>query len=417
MTKKLLSLFAGLSVVVSSLAVPSAAAGRKGDIRIAVASDLHYCVPDEKLEGNIDDPVYWYANRRGAMVNESGLIIDEFLRQCAGNECDYVLISGDVADNGRNITRQHFDIARKFAAFEQTTGKQVYVIDGNHDLGYGSETDVGDFKRIYASFGYDEALAVDDDSCSYTADLGEKYRLIALDSCDHSVSTADGLTAARTAWLREQAEQAQKDRKNVIVMMHHNLLDHMPAQRVFSRNFIVRNHLLNAELFAGLGIKTVFTGHEHCSDVSAYTGSLGNKIYDFATTSLTMYPLQYRMVSFSDEKIAYGVRTIDSIDTAALSRGVDGYTPAQLALMDAGLNDYALGFLKAGIRYRLALSLSMEKIGISEGEAFYDLVNTAAGGVTDILAMPLYASKALPRWQRNTTSKSPKVPMKTAGTW
>lgn len=58
--------------------------------------------------------------------------------------------------------------------------------------------------------------------------------------------------------------------------------------------------------------------------------------------------------------------------------------------MNEDLSSYALGFLKAGVQYRLALSLTMEKMGISEDDFYYDLVKTAVTRMTDILEMPLY---------------------------
>ena len=184
--KKLVSIFLSVVLIASSVSVGAFAAQDDADLNFAVASDLHYTLPEEELTGEIDDEIYWYANRRAAMENESGWIIDEFLNQCAENDdCEFVLISGDIVQNGRRVIQEHYDMAAKFAEFEKKTGKQIYVTVGNHDAGKGSETDVEDFKRIYADFGYNEALTVDEETCSYTADLNEKYRLISLDSCDY----------------------------------------------------------------------------------------------------------------------------------------------------------------------------------------------------------------------------------------
>lgn len=324
------------------------------------------------------------------METESGFIIDSFLAQCAADEsCDYVLISGDLADSGKKYIEDHETVAAKLRAFEQATGKDVFVINGNHDAGNWG-TSLEDFKRIYAEFGYDKAITEPRSDCSYAADLGSKYRLIALDSCDPDASTADGMSAERLEWVHAQAKAAKADGRYPILMMHHNLLDHMPLQRIFSKNFIVRFHNTTAELFADWGIRMVLSGHEHCSDAAVYTSALGNKIYDFATTSLTMYPLQYRIIDFTDERISYAAETVRSIDTAALSAAVKGYSERQLALMNEDLSSYALGFLKAGVQYRLALSLTMEKMGISEDDFYYDLVKTAVTRMTDILEMPLY---------------------------
>ena len=247
-----------------------------------------------------------------------------------------------------------------------------------------------DFKRIYHDFGYAEALTVVEDNCSYTANLGDKYRLISLDSCDPDKSTGDGMSAEKMDWVRKQAQQAKKDGRHPVLMMHHNLLDHMPVQSIFSKDFIVQFHYSTADLFANWGIKLVFTGHEHCSDAATYTSTIGNVIYDFATTSLTMYPLQYRYFEITDDEIKYEAKTVDKLDTEALSAAVRGYSQEQLDLMNAGLNAYSKGFLKAGVQWRLTRSLKMEQMGIAEDSIFYDLVNTAVGGLRKILEQPLY---------------------------
>ena len=392
--KKTICLLLTVCLTVTALVLPTAA-NRADDLRLAVTSDIHYNVPSESLEALNDDPIFWYANRRCAMEEESGFIIDEFLNQCAEDKPDYVLIAGDLADNGRIVTQEHLDVAAKLRVFEEKTGIPVFVIDGNHDLGENCAVTRKEFKEIYADLGYDLALETREEDCSYTADLGEKYRLIALDSCDPSVSTEDGMSTALVRWVKTQTDKAKADGRWPILMMHHNLLDHMPMQRLINRNFIVRFHFTTAEQFADWGIRTVFTGHEHCSDVAVFTSALGNKIYDFADTALTMYPLSYRVVTYNDNEIAYETKTIDKIDTDALTARIDGYTPEQIDLMNQGLNEYAKGFLKAGFRLRLTLSLSMEKMGIKESDVYYGLVNKAVTVLTDELDMPFYGENSV----------------------
>ena len=396
--KKILSVALSVLMIFSSVSIACSAAETDDTLNFAVASDLHYNVPEEELtaSGEIDDEIYWYANRRAALENESGAIIDEFLRQCAENDdVDFVLIPGDLADNGKSIAQEHYDVAAKLKAFEDATGKQVYVTVGNHDAGLDCETTVEDFKRIYADFGYDQALTVSDSDCSYTANLGDKYRLISFDSCDPDKSTGDGMSAGKMDWVRKQAEAAKSDGRYPILMMHHNLLDHMPLQSIFSKDFIVQFHYSTADLFANWGIKLVFTGHEHCSDAAVYTSSTGNKIYDFATTSLTMYPLQYRTFEITEDEIKYEAQTVQKIDTDKLSATVKGYSQAQLDLMNAGMNDYAKGYLKAGVQWRLERSFKMEQMGIAEDAIYYNLVKTAVDGLIKILDDPLYGEGGL----------------------
>ena len=388
--KKLLGILLVCCLVLTACPV-CFAQGVGESLTFALASDLHYNPPGEELVRLSDDPVYWYANRRAAMEEESGFIIDEFLGQCAADDAvQYVLLSGDLADDGRFYQEDHEAVAEKLRDFEARTGKDVFVINGNHDAADNCATTYDDFKRVYAEFGYDKALETMEGNCSYTADLGENYRLIALDSNNPDKSTEDGMTAGKLSWVKRQAEQARADGRYPILMMHHNLLDHLPLQRLLSHDFIVRFHYTTATLFADWGIRLVLSGHEHCSDAAVYTSPSGNVIHDLATTSLTMYPLQYRVLTLNDDLIRYEARTVDAIDTAALTETVSGYTEEQIALMNAGLNDYAKGFLKQGVKYRLELSLSMEKMGIKETDIYYGLVKTAVDGLTGLMNMTLY---------------------------
>lgn len=386
--KKLISLC--LALALCCVCLPAAAAADAPELTLAVASDLHYNLPEESLTYFTEDPVFGYANRRAAMENESGFIIDAFLADCAAKRPDYVLISGDLADNGRAAPAEHYAVRDKLLAFEERTGIQVLVINGNHDLGAGSATDIADFKEIYKDLGYDHALSARAEDCSYTADLGENYRLIALDSCDPTVSTADGMSAAKVSWVLREAKAARAAGRSPVLMMHHNLLDHLPAQRILSRNFIVRAHFTTAALFAEAGIRLVLTGHEHCSDAALYAAPSGSMIWDLATTSLTMYPLSYRLLECAKDEIRYASQTLTNIDTAALSAAVSGYTPAQLALMEKDLNGYAKRFLKTGVQYRLTLQLDAEKSGLQQNGALYNLLDTAYGKLRELLEMPLY---------------------------
>lgn len=393
--KKVLSII--LSVIMaSSVLCVGVCAEEKNDLSFAVASDLHYSAPEEELEKTNDDPIFWHATRRCEMENETGLIIDEFLNQCAeSDDVEYVLISGDLANRGRSRPEDHLVIAQKLRDFEKKSGKEVYVINGNHDASNDQATTLARFKEIYAEFGYDHALTTRADDCSYTADLGEKYRLIALDSNHETKSTEDGMTADRLKWVKEQAELAKEDGRYPIVLMHHNLLDHLPIQRVLSRNFIVKFHFTTAELFADWGIKTVFTGHEHCSDATVYTSALGNKLYDFATTSLAMYPLEYRVVKYNDNEIKYETRSVDKIDYDALTATTKGYTEEQIAAMKADLRAFSKGYLKAGVQYRLELSLSPEKMGIDEDSAYSKPIIYAVDKLISLLRIPLCGENSL----------------------
>ena len=95
-----------------------------------------------------------------------------------------MLITGDLATHGRDYVSEHEAVAAKFRKFEKETGKQVYVINGNHDNAKDMPVDHKKFTEIYHEFGYDEALSTDEGTCSYSANLNDEYTLVALDTCD-----------------------------------------------------------------------------------------------------------------------------------------------------------------------------------------------------------------------------------------
>ncbi len=398
--KKLISLFLAVSMIFSLVAVSaSAAEDDNGDVSFSVGSDLHYTFPEEELEWYSDDPVYGHANRRAAMENESGAIIDQFLKQCAEDPfTQFVLISGDLTNDGKFDVNEHYVMAEKLKKFEEESGKPVYVIPGNHDITSREEEDDTQLKRfaeIYADFGCDLATDIEGIGVSYTVDLSSKYRLIALDSTDPDRSTGDGMTDKKVQWVVDQAKKAYADGKYPVLMMHHNLLDHMPMQKILSADFIIKNATATAEKWANAGIKVVFTGHEHCSDATTYTSTKGNLITDFATTSLTMYPLQYRHITMLDDEIRYRAETIEEIDVDSVVAATAGYTDEQIALMKADINAFAKEYLKSGVQYRLSLGFTDEKLGIPEDAFYYDLVRNVLDVLLDNLDIALYGEGSI----------------------
>lgn len=393
---KILSVFLSLCIVLSSVAVAAYAIQNKDELNFTVTSDIHYLAPRSKLSGDIDDELFWYSNNRGALEDESGFLLDGFLKECAENsKCDYVFIAGDLADNGRYSPEDHITVAQKLKTFEESTGKQVYVINGNHDCSEELSVTKKDFKEIYADFGYNEALTVDEKTCSYTADIGEKYRLIAFDTNHDTITSQNALNTDRVNWVFEQSKIAKKDGKYPIVMMHHNLLDHISLHRIMEGDLLVSPRNAIAELWADSGIKLVISGHEHCSDAAYYTSAKGNKIYDFAVASLSMYPLSYREFSLSDKEISYNTRYLKTIDTLALSSTISGYSEKQLNYMSDDLTEYSNGFLRAGLQNRFKQMMVPETLGVYKDNKYYNALAAALISLEEVLQMPLYGENSV----------------------
>ena len=146
------------------------------------------------------------------------------------------------------------------------------------------------------------------------ADLGAGYRLLAIDSTLFASGNC-GIDAARAEWIRQQCENAQKQGKKLIAMMHHNLLAHLVLIDVLHSGSIVPESVGLKEMFAKYGVKYVFTGHTHESDIASYTGENGEVIYDVVSGAMNIYPCPYRTVTFGDD-VKFEMNTVDTIDAS-----------------------------------------------------------------------------------------------------
>lgn len=367
------------------------------DLGFAVATDLHYVHPLEDANARWSDTAELTFGSGSGMQNESGFIIDEFLRQCAENdECEYVFICGDIATYSRERGGDQEEVAEKFKAFEKATGKQIYVINGNHDNGVGSQTDSAKFREIYHEFGYDTAFSVDEACCSYATELNDKYVLIALDSFDEQYMLANGVDSARLKWVKEQTDYAKKKGKYPIVIMHHNLLEHQPLEAILSDKYIVSFPTSVATMFAEWGIKLVFSGHTHINDVSSYTTPTGKTIYDFCNASLNSYPLSYKVFKLTEEKISYETKSIENIDYAALSSVVKtGYTERQTQLLKTDFKQFAKEYNSGNALSFITDGISPELIGIDSDSVLYTPVKKITDALAVLLKKPLYGNDSI----------------------
>lgn len=355
-------------------------------ISFAVATDIHAEGKGEPLPLEFpENELYFHARNSGNLYNEALGILESFLAQAAEKKLDFVLLTGDMTNSGKQ--EQHILFASILEAFEKETGISVYVTPGNHDYANSSPAD---FKEYYARFGYDEALAIDDVTASYTVDLPNGYRLLSLDSQTPG-KDGDALDERLFAWAETQAVQAEKDGKTLIAMMHCPLLDPIPLAELIMKDFIVRDHKDVAELFTKWNIQYVFTGHEHGNNISSFTGSNGNKVYDILTTSLTSYPLEYRTVDLSSAGMDIKCNSIDTFNPDSCGTG---YNDAQNALIESDYTEYSYGYFKYSIEKKIAKYITApfieDKLNVTEGVLF-DAIEAVMPLVEEALQMPLYA--------------------------
>lgn len=349
---------AAFSLICSIISMPKTAYAADNSIKIAVISDCHYMSPELNPFGKAFEK--YIANDR-KLLAQSNAIVKETVAEIKKSDADIVLVTGDITKDGEEI--DHKRMASFFSDLEKS-GKKVFVINGNHDI-YNNDAVkfIGDktqkvknispteFKKIYADFGYNQAIAKDPNSMSYVVEPVKGFRIIAMDSCYYLKNpslkapiTSGGFSNQRLNWIEKQIKDAKSKGKTIIGMMHHGIIPHFTYEDKFCPEYIISDHKNIANQFADLGLHVVFTGHFHAQDVAQQKSNKNNLIYDVETGSLVTYPCPYRIVSIAkDNKMNIVTKNVNKIDC-----NLDGKTLKQYSknFVTSGLKELAPKLLK-----------------------------------------------------------------------
>ncbi|MDR0421847.1 MAG: metallophosphoesterase [Proteiniphilum sp.] len=302
-----------------------ASSGVPGTVKIAVISDVHFL--DRRLaeEG---DALLAYEQATGRNITDLHAVLDAVLDDLLGEAPDLLLVTGDITSHGERLSHEGF--IEKLRPL-QDRGTRILVIPGNHDINipdakaYRGDRAVPtetvskeDFAELYAPFGYSDALRRDGASLSYLAGIGESVWLLCFDTNRYAEHTTTSVTGGRILpetmdWALNILAEARDKGITVLGMMHHGLVEHLPYQATFFPRYLVDEWEGCAGLLADAGLKVVFTGHFHASDITAYTSSAGNVIYDVETASLAQYPFGYRVMELGDAGLSVDTRFVESV--------------------------------------------------------------------------------------------------------
>lgn len=384
--KKVISIFLSVLLVLS-LGVISFAA-EDNSLRIAVVNDLHLDLKDSKASAvakrNTISEKFAHASSGGQLPYESVAIIKAFLRDAAALEANTVIMPGDLTTIG--TLEEHNAFIALIKEFEETTGKSVYVVPGNHDL---FDTSVNEFEALYADFGYGEAIANDPKTASYVVDLENNYRLLAIDSTDPGLSP-HGVDAELVNWVKAQCDKAKADGKKLIAMMHHNLIAHIVLVDIFHPSAVVTDGTNTlADTLADGGVKFIFTAHTHDQDIAKHTSANGNVLYDCVTTALNAYPCAYREVVFG-ETVDISTKYVRSIDTSLLPAGIH---EEALAMAESNFLKYAKNCTYLGIYATISAYTKpsvLKKYIKTDDAELQAIIDPVIDKVCEAVVLPLY---------------------------
>jgi DNA repair exonuclease SbcCD nuclease subunit len=166
-----------VSALIGCFFSSAAEAAEVKSAKIAVFSDPHYYAPELGTTGSAFE-AYLAQDRK--LLAESSAISAAAINELKKSDAKIVLISGDLTKDGEKLSHQQFS---KLLTSLENSGKKVYVVPGNHDINNpasssykGNKATFTDnispeqFKNIYNSFGFSEAISRDKDSLSYVVE-------------------------------------------------------------------------------------------------------------------------------------------------------------------------------------------------------------------------------------------------------
>jgi 3',5'-cyclic AMP phosphodiesterase CpdA len=242
--------------------------------RFAIASDLHIALPQ----------TIWDHPSRFHLVEYSIDALENILAEFEQLELDFLLLPGDLTQHGE--AANHEWLSQRLAQLPYP----VYVIPGNHDVP--TSESLAKFAPYYAKCGFDNPGQL-----YYSHEILPGVRLIGLNSnlFDQDGYQSGCLDAEQLTWF--EAELAKDAAQLTLVMIHHNIVEHMPEQasNPLGKRYMLDNAEALCQLLHRYGIQLVFTGHLHVQDI-AYSDRY--KLFDITTGSTVSYPHPYRILNY-----------------------------------------------------------------------------------------------------------------------
>ena len=316
---------------------------------IFVISDVHVMSP--KLLVKEGSAFSSYLNSDPKLLEYSGEVLEQLVNEAVKRKPDLVIIPGDLTKDGELVSHQLVvDILTPL----RTAGIPVIVVPGNHDIdnpeGYyfdGDEkrsaerTSPEQFKQLYADFGYNQAYATDPASLSFVCEPLEGLVLLCLDTNMYEFNeyldrggtkdynqTAGRIRPATLTWALKEADKARAQGKQVVLVEHHNIVQHHDAQAKIQSEYIIEDYRSVSHDMARHGVHLAFTGHTHLQDIAAhhYYDALkvrNDSIADVSTGSTISYPNPWRTIRVSGDFTRWEIATeyIKSIPSLADVQG------------------------------------------------------------------------------------------------
>ncbi len=295
-----------------------------------LVTDTHYFEPSLGASGKAFEE---YMSREQYFMAESSYIVKSVFDEISkDSETQLVIIPGDVSKNGE--IESHKSFIKELQKLK-SAGKRVYVLTAGHDYNEHSRAFVNDemiqvegtpFKELhnlYYDFGYSEALAVDESTLSYIAQIEDGIRLLAI-NCDSEGNPKGTIDGRLADWIKIQLDEAKKDDCQVIAICHYPIIPPVPVFDLVE-DAKIKNWREVASLLADNGVKLVLTGHMHIQSINEFVSEKGNRLVDVCTSCVTGSPAKYRKISLNGDEM-----TVESLDVTYCGGNAKGATSREI---------------------------------------------------------------------------------------
>lgn len=294
-------------------------------VKFYLLTDTHYFEPSLGASGKAFDA--YMRKEQYFMLESSDIVKATFEKIAADDTVDLVLIPGDLSKNGE--LESHRSFVKELNKLKEA-GKKIFVITAGHDYGEKSNAYVNDecvevegtpfkqLRELYADFGYSQALAVDESTLSYIAEIAQGVRLLAI-NCDGDGNPKGKVDERLEDWIKIQLGKARADGCSVIAMCHYPMIPSVPVFELVG-DAKLKDWRRTASFLADNGVELILTGHMHIQSINEYVSENNNKIIDICTACLVGSPAKYRKISIDGDNL--NVETIDVPDFGADTKGL-----------------------------------------------------------------------------------------------
>lgn len=336
-----------------------------------LVTDTHYFEPSLGASGKGYDE---YMKGEQMCLAENADIVKAAFREIANDsDADIVLIAGDLTKNGEKESHKGF-IKELYKL--RDAGRKVYVITARHDFndsprGYRNDgfvpvegTSRSELYELYRDFGYSDAIAFDEKSFSYVAEISKGVRLLAINCDGQSEKEKGSIDENLMKWIEKQAKKAKDDNCFMFAMNHYPIIPSVPIFDLVG-DAKLKNWRTVAEVFPEWGINLVFTGHMHIQSVNEYINKNGKKFYDVCTSALVGSPGKYRKIEIAEDRHV----KIESKDIPSFDWDLGGLSP----------REYLDKRFHSMIQYKINRALSGKGIKAAAGKVINKMTLKSTG--------------------------------------